>query len=236
MSRFLSYTFPAAGAAANAIEVAQAQPLIAAGSLTLNGTLVTPVTGVMSFAAHGYSRNISLYSASDFSGVAFVITGIQNGVSISETIAAGPNGSTVYSTKIYDSVTSITSNGGAVAPAVISAGVGGLGFFPLIGVNLWPEVVNYTLTLASLTTVGDPYVALWGSLGDIASNGSTYLQTVTNALAKLVPVINIQAMGVNTPPLIYTNSSNPTYGFLLVQIGADNTLAAKALQMNFIQV
>jgi hypothetical protein len=235
MQRFLSYTFPAAGVTVNATEVAQSQALTAAGSLTLNGSLVNTTTGVMSFASHGYSRNISLYSASNFSGVAFTIVGVQNGVPVSEVIAAGPNNTTVYSVQIYDTVASITSNGGVAAPAVINAGVGGLGFFPLIGINLWPEVVNYTLTLASLTTAGDPEAALWGSLGNIANNGSTYLQTVTAALAFTVPVINIEEMGANTPPLIYTNSGKPTYGFLLVEIGNDNTEAAKALQMNFIQ-
>jgi hypothetical protein len=230
MSRFLSYTFPAG----NTTDVCALQTVVNGNNFIKNGNLA--VGGQVSFN-NLYSRNISFTSNDDISAARFTINGIQNGVAITEPNIVGPNDGTVYSVQIYDSITSIVVS---VANATnVSVGTGGLGFLPLIGINLWPEVVNYTLTLASLTTTGDPHVALWGSLENIANNGSTYLQTITNALIPLGSVINIQPMGANTPPLKYSNTegteNNQTYGFLLAQIGANDALFDKAIKMNFIQ-
>lgn len=80
--------------------IAQAQTITAATAMTLNGTLGTTLD---------YARIIGVYSGADVSSSAFTIVGTNaNGQSISETIATGPNASTVVSTKLYKTITSVT--------------------------------------------------------------------------------------------------------------------------------
>jgi hypothetical protein len=239
MSRFLSYTFPAG----NATDVCTPQTIGAAGNLILNGNLANPLTGNISFTNKGYSRGISITSTSNLTGVNFTISGTQNGVQISTTVA-GPNNTISYPVDgngnqlIFDVITSISVNG-AIANNV-SIGSGWQGFFPLIGINLEREVINYTLTVASLTGNNNT-ISLFGTLDNIANNGSTYLNTVTNnynvfALAASPITTKAQFAYSNIYPGTAFATINPTYSSLLVQVGTSAASITYAMKMNFIQI
>jgi hypothetical protein len=57
---------------------------------------------------YGIHRTISLTSTDNLSGVTFVIIGTSNGVTVTENVT-GPNNTTVYSAKAYDTITTIQS-------------------------------------------------------------------------------------------------------------------------------
>jgi hypothetical protein len=75
----------------------------------------------------GISRNVSLTSTNNLSGVNFTITGVLNGSSVSE-IIAGPNNNTVYTTQLFDVIVSVSVN---AAVSNVSVGTG------LIGKTHW---------------------------------------------------------------------------------------------------
>jgi len=227
MSRFLTYTFPAG----NPTDICALQTLVGAGNLSLNGNLVDPTTGILNFLKYGYSRQLSLTSGNNLSARNFTINGTQNGVPLSE-IIGGPNNNTVYSVQVYDTVTSISVNGAVNA---VSIGTGWQGFFPLIGINLDREVINYTLTLATNGTNNS--IAVFGTIENIINNGSTYLNSITNDYnlftIKALTALN-QYSYYNYPGT--AAAPNPIYSSLLIQLG---TAAAAAInvpiKLNFIQ-
>ena len=163
---------------------------------------------------------------------------MQNGVPITEiTIANGgpTNGNPSYSTQIYDSVTSIVPS---VADANnVSIGTGWNGFFPLVGINLDRDVINYTLTVASLTGNNNT-IALFGTLKNIVQNGSTYLNTITNDYN----VFTIRSAAVDQ--FVYSSAFagagittiNPFYSSILVQVGTDGTTTGYNMQMILRQI
>lgn len=80
--------------------IATAQNITAATPMTLAGALGTTLD---------YARIIGVYSGADCSSSAFAIAGTDaNGGVQTETIATGPNNSTVVSTKLYKTITSVT--------------------------------------------------------------------------------------------------------------------------------
>lgn len=80
--------------------IAQSQHTVAATPLTINGALG---------ATLDYGRIVGIYSSADLHLIGFTIVGTNaNGEVISETVATGPNNSTVVSTKLYKTVTSVT--------------------------------------------------------------------------------------------------------------------------------
>ncbi len=221
MSRFLQYTFPAG----NTTAVCKLQTLTEAGSLTFDGDLSNQVGNYVSFASKGYSRAISLTSENDLSGVNFTISGVQNGVNVSE-VLAGPDNDTVYSTLIYDTVFSISSNG---AVDDVSAGTGWEGAFLPISINLEREVINYSLAL-SKTTAANVGFAVYGTLDFLLDNQSTLQQNITDNSA-LFP---IEAMGAD-PQYIYSNIAHPLYAFLVVKLGENVGTIANGIKLTFRQ-
>lgn len=223
MSRTLQYIFPVA----NTADVCALQTTAGAGNLLLNGRLAGGANGEVSFISYGYSRSISITSTGNISGRTFTITGTQNGVTITENIA-GPNNNTVYSTLIYDVITSVAVNG-AVATAV-SIGSGYTGFFPLIGINLERPVINYALSTAKLTAASIR-TTIFNTLEDISQNGSTFLNTVTNDYN----VFTIKASATNEqfflPPanIVVCRS-------ILIQINGQAAEITNSIEMNFIQI
>jgi len=225
MSRFLSYTFPAG----NTTDICQLQTVVNGSNFIINGNLAAG--GQVSFN-NLYSRNISFTSVGNNSTVRFTITGMQNGVPITEltNANAGPNNNTVYSTQIYDSVTSIVPS---IANANnVSIGTGWNGFFPLVGINLDRDVINYTLTVASLTGNANT-IALYGTLENIVQNGSTYLNTITNDY-------NVFAIrSAVADQFVYSNAYagagittiNPIYSSILVQVGTAGATTGYNMQM-----
>ncbi len=80
--------------------IAAAQNITASTPMTLNGALCTTMEN---------ARIIGVYSAADVSSSAFTIVGTNaHGDSISDTIAVGPNNSTVVSAKLFKTITSVT--------------------------------------------------------------------------------------------------------------------------------
>jgi len=230
MPRSLSYIFPIGATT----DVCQAQSSIGPTSLALNGNLVNPLTGVMSFIDYGYSRDVSLTSPNENAGVTFTITGTQNGVLITEELP-GPDNSTTYSTQIYDTITSITTDGPV---DVISVGTGTSGFFPLIQVNTYAKVINYTLSLARSPIVQvHERINLVGITENVINNGYTYLE-MTEDLDGIALSLNIQT------PFIYSNSPysnatdqdklNPTCLQLLVTVS--NMEGNQPIRLDFLQI
>jgi len=122
--------------------ICAAQTLGAAGALTINGALADldyyNKTGQRrGLLGSNVERTLSLYSSGDLTGVDFTIVGVDtHGQTVTE-VLTGPNNTTVYSTKNYASVTSITADD-AVGTAV-EAGSGTTGT-----TSLWP--VNHKVT------------------------------------------------------------------------------------------
>ena len=81
----------------------------AAGKLTLNGSIVSSVTGQVSFINSGYASGLSFTSGANISAASFTIVGICNGLIITETIA-GPNINTVYTNNLFHTIISISVN------------------------------------------------------------------------------------------------------------------------------
>lgn len=218
MARFLTYTFPAG----NATDVCQQQVLGGADNLILNGNLANPRTGNVSFISQGYSRQVSITANAVVANC--IITGTQNGIAISETISTA-NG-VVYSVQVYDTITSIYIAGAVT----VSVGTGWKGFFPLISINLERDVINYTLTLTGVATVG-PQFAVFGSLYNLVNNGITYQFSAGTDV-----VVTIRAMGAYALNYVYSNAGNPTYPTLLIQVGQSVATLANPLTLNFIQI
>ncbi len=78
---------------------------------------------------YGIHRTISLTSTDNLSGVTFVIIGTSNGVSITENLT-GPNNTTVYSAKAYDTITSIQAT--VAGATTLSVGSGTTSIIPYI--------------------------------------------------------------------------------------------------------
>lgn len=221
MARFLSYIFPAG----NTQDLYLTQNVGAASNLTLNGNLIDKTTNTLNFLKYGYSRQVSC-TTTQANNVVFTITGSQNGVNITETVTA--NNNTVYSTNIYDSIDSISINRDATG---VSVGTGWSGFFPLIGVNLEQDIINYTLTIVGATAGVGPQFAIYGSLSTLINNGSTYPNIITTD-----NVVSIRALGAYASNYVYSNVGNPTYSNLLVKIGQSSATLANSLKLNFIQI
>lgn len=218
MSRSLSYIFPAG----NTTDVCQEQSVGGAAPLVLNGNLVDSITNQVSFISKGYVRSISITSGNNLSGVNFTISGLQNGIAVSE-VVAGPNATTVYGAEAYDVITSVTTS---AAAADVSIGSGWKGFFPLIAINLERDVINYTLTIARLSNASVSF-SVYGTLINLTEQG-TYLSKLTSS-----NLFQIAPPGTN-PNFSYTGLTG-TWAYMLVQLGASAATIANSMQLNFIQ-
>lgn len=169
MSRSLHYIFPAG----NTTDVFTTVDIGAAATLVLNGNLVDKSTNTVNFLKYGYSRQLSC-TTTQANNVIFTINGTQNGVALSENLTV--NNTTAYSVQVYDVVTSISINRDATG---VSVGTGYIGFFPLTAINLERDVINYTLSTARLTAASIQ-TTIYNTVSDIALNGRTFLDQVTN--------------------------------------------------------
>jgi len=99
--------------------IAALQTLGGAGNMTLTGAAAT-------FGGTGSSQKVSLTCGADMSTVTFTITGTDSkGVTQSEDLV-GPNATTVFSTKFYNTVTQIAASG-AVGTNTSAGVLGGAG-------------------------------------------------------------------------------------------------------------
>lgn len=232
MSRHLKYIFPTG----NLADVCNLQDTLGAANLVLDGNLANRVANQMSFIDRGYSRNIAINSANNLAGVNFTITGVQNGVLITE-VLVGPNASTVFSVQIYDVIFSIATSGAANQ---VRVGVGFLGFFPLININLERDNIDYILTTSKLTGASLP-TTIFATVADISNNGSTFLNAIGNNFNLFVIKANaVDNQYVFPVPPSGANpyfQPSPPYSSLLISInGAAPGDLVKSIEMNFIQI
>ena len=144
MSQFYEYNWPVT----SVTDIALAQTPVSGGLLKLNGIYASPTTGQANLASAGFVAQITLSSLQNL-GIPFVITGYQNGVFISETLA-GPNANTVTSTNCFDIVQSIIPNTTGVN--TVQVGVGSIGYFPIILLNTAKQntsSINYALNMVA---------------------------------------------------------------------------------------
>lgn len=171
MARVIEYTFPAT----NTQDVCLSQAPVNGGYI-LNGNLSNTISSEVSFIDKGYSRNISISSVSDVTGVTYTVTGFQNGQKIIENLN-GPNNSTVYGNEIYDNIISVTSDD--VGNHLVSIGTGSKGFFRIINIDL----NNYQVGSSAITliTVTNPafITTVYGTTMNIVNNGTKYLTLLT---------------------------------------------------------
>lgn len=148
MSQFYEYNWPAP--VANGISLFQG--LTANIPLLLNGSYVNKTTRTVNFVDDfGIVPRITLNSAANLSGINFLITGYQNGVFISETLA-GPNANTVTSVNCFDTLMQIIPSG--TTGSTIQVGVAALGYFPIILLNtakINTSSINYALNIVAAT-------------------------------------------------------------------------------------
>lgn len=150
MSQFYEYNWPAP--IANGISLFQA--LTANTPLVLNGFYVNKTTKTVNFVdGFGIVPRITLNSAANLSlsGINFLITGYQNGIFISETLA-GPNNSTVTSVNCFDTVTQIIPTG--TTGSTVQVGVASVGYFPMILLNTAKtntSSISYALNIVAAT-------------------------------------------------------------------------------------
>lgn len=112
-SKRLSYT-PVAGTASNIC--ASQSPGAGAATLTINGALASG--GVIPVQELGYIVGITV-AATDLSGRTFTITGTSQDKATQTEDVVGPSSNTVYSTKFFRSISSITVTAGTDAAVTI---------------------------------------------------------------------------------------------------------------------
>lgn len=106
--------------------IAPAAPNLAAIAALQSMTNLVPMTLAATSFGDGLGHQVALTSGDVYSGSTFTFTGTDvNNQVIAETIT-GPNINTVYTTKLFKTVTSITSTSGTNA-ATIRAGFDGTG-------------------------------------------------------------------------------------------------------------
>ncbi len=148
MSQFYEYNWPTP--VVNGISLFQT--LTANIPLLLNGSYVNKITRTVNFVDDfSIVPRITLNSAANLSSINFLITGYQNGVFISETLA-GPNNATVTSVNCFDTVAQIIPSG--TTGSTIQVGVAALGYFPMILLNtakINTSSINYALNIVAAT-------------------------------------------------------------------------------------
>jgi len=132
--------------------VCAAQTATGAGSLTLNGALVSSSIAYMTSP-----RKILIYAAGNNSAKTFSVTGTdENGASQTEDIT-GPNATTVYSTYAYSTITAITID----AASTGNVEVGQVG--DRIGIEIDDDTIHWTYISNTLSTTTTLVTALDGA-------------------------------------------------------------------------
>jgi hypothetical protein len=198
-------------ATADADGIAQAQQLVGAGSLTLNGALV--VSGVAQLTQQ---RKVGISSTGNLSSVTFTVYGTNEaGISISESLA-GPNNNTVSTTLDFLTVTQVAASGAVATDVTVgTTGVGASAPIPLdlyldpFNVSLFIDVTGtvdvtaqYTGDNDVLTSVG-PFT--WFNHTDLTNETSDSVGTIIS------PVTAVR---------LVTNSGTGTAELTVLQTGA----------------
>lgn len=194
----------------------------------LNGTLFDPnIPDQVSFAKKNIIRSISLTSVNNLSTTNFIIQGFQNGAFVTETLA-GPNGpvtNTVYGTKIYDIIISVTAS---TAVTGIQVGTGNKGFLPLLVVNPNAGFINYSMevNIPSSPASGINYSVL-KTLSQVSQNFITFSDQLTNFFP-VDPALTSQTTSQTVNSIVITN-------FILLKINSSATPITDTFDFIFLQ-
>lgn len=207
--------------AANTTGVTSLQTLAGAGNLTINGPLV-PSTGTAA-VFQNVSRTVSLTSANNLSAVNVTITGIYGGYFKSETIS-GPNANTVYTTGLFDNVTSVRVDAAAAAISVGSGTTGQTHWFThnyhatVIGCAI-QVVVTGTINYSFQTTLDDAQLV------------STVTPTVFGPIDGVAgsPGYPADMVGATTNQLAFVNNVM-RFSNIIINSATTGTLVATFLQ------
>ena len=221
MSTFTKLNWPIQDLSA----VAALQNLALPGNLVLNGTFADPsIPNQISFIKTKVIRSISISSSTNnYTGTSFIIAGLQNGAYVTETFS-GPNiGGTVYGTKYYDIIISVTAS---TAVTGIRAGTGNAGFLPLIVVNtVATTVINYSATVLLPAGSGINY-SLFQTLDQVNNNYIAF----DNQTTKFFPSLGF----VNETSSQIGNSSEIT-NFVLLKVNSSATPITDTFDFIFLQ-
>lgn len=165
------YTWPIAVTTA----VCALQSRTGAGALILNGTLVNTNLSVKTVDFGRINRVVSLTSGNDLHLINITITGTLNGVAQSETIA-GPNVNTVETTKVFSTITSVTTDGTVTA---ISLGSGSTGYTDWFTYDKHGSVANLAIAVDATATVSYSFQV---TLDDVQGNNSPLTFTPISAM------------------------------------------------------
>lgn len=220
MSTFTKLNWPIQDLSA----VAALQNLASPGNLVLNGTFADPsIPNQISFIKTKIIRSISISSSTNNTGTSFTIAGLQNGAYVTETFF-GPNiGGTVYGTKYYDIIISVTAS---TAVTGIRAGTGNAGFLPLIVVNtVATTVINYSATVLLPAGSGINY-SLFQTLDEVNNNYIAF----DNQITKFFPSLGF----VNETSSQIGNSSEIT-NFVLLKVNSSANPITDTFDFIFLQ-
>ena len=219
MSRSLSYIFPAA----KDDDVCLLQDGLADVALELNGNLSNSINSEVSFLQHGYSRSISIASVNDLSFIEFTITGIQNGVLVTEDVT-GPNNDIVFSDEVFDVILSIVPDNNAND---ILIGTGPTGFFPMINIDLERDVYRWSFVIQATVSGENIPTTVFSAVKNIINNGLTYDDNRESL---------IELKALSSEDLYYQEDKNELYRSILIEIEGDNATLGHELTLNFIQM
>lgn len=218
MSTFTKLTWPVQDVAA----VCALQNLSAAGNLVLNGTLFDPsIPNQVSFARSNMIRSISITSVNNLSGVNFIIQGIQNEAFITETLA-GPNNNTVYGTKHYDIIVSVTVSASVTG---VSVGTGDSGYFPLLIINPNTTNINYAASILLPPGSGITY-SLLQTLDSVSDNFISFDDQINNFF---------ECMGLTDETTSQLESTAEISNFILLKIKSSTHPITDTFKFIFIQ-
>src|SRR5690349_5948872 len=207
MARPTVYTWPAASTTA----VCAAQGKLAAGNLVINGSLAVTSSAPDANSVQAYaiwpaiSRTVSLTTTggANLSAVNFTIKGTYRGAAQSET-RVGPNNNTVFTTALFDTVTSVSVDATLGGGNTVSVGSG------TTGQTQWFEYNHNTSVCAMMVAVivtGTINYTFQGTLDRIGPNNATpntfqpiytmISQTASEALP--VGVYGVAVGGTTTP-------------------------------------
>lgn len=143
----------------------------------LNGKLANYFTNQISFIDLGFSRNVAITSAQDLSGIVFTVSGLQNGVPVTEEIP-GPNNGTIEGFLAFDIITSIFLDGVALE---FQIGTGTIGYVSLLQVDTAISTSIVNNSIQTLFTTSDSLTYdLYTTLAKLPNLGRTYDDLIAN--------------------------------------------------------
>ncbi len=228
MSTYTNLTWPVQDVAA----VCPLQNVLATGPTAFqvlfvvgpdHGTLFdSSIPDQVSFVRVNMIRSISLSSVNNLSTTNFIIQGFQNGAFVTETLS-GPNNNTVYGTKSYDIITSVTTN---TAVNGIKVGTGRVGFLPLLMININAGFINYAMTVLLPPSSGINY-SIFQTLDQVSNNFITF----SNQVTKFFPVDS----NLTNQTTSQTGNSIVITNFILLQVNSSATPVTDTFDFIFLQ-